>query len=449
MLGRSVGVAAASALGASAFLIPANIAPFGNDEAASAPAVLNAKQSIVQLPCSECAFTKKQLGKAEDVEDVESVEDEVWAMGSANSIVVNLSVSEDGQKLQVNGETIYPMNFQLESMLAQKIYVNQVASSASVEEIESGKATTVPLEVTGSGVSVHEEEAVTPEGHTIIPIKHSIFELERQPVSLDDVHIKILKTVGGELFIAHVSTEGHHVLPHPSDFFAPPKWAKEMEDEVISILSHPHKGHHGPPHESSSHQECKNLPATLCKLKTMLEDRLMTMRQGHLSKGSFKKGGCHGGKGKGGRPFGGRLPTHIRPHFLRIGQDGDETPRHHGRPHHMRPHGHHDGHHHHKHHFMHSLTHGLLAVLIPTMAGIAVGMVVSLVGLCLGSLISFLWIKLYRGGRRGYESVRLEEEDVVEDADIEKKSFVVLETSEPLPVYEEAPSYEEVQTEQK
>ncbi|PIA94610.1 hypothetical protein CB0940_07981 [Cercospora beticola] len=441
MFGRSVGIVAASALGATAFLIPANVASLSKGPSADlTPVALNAKQQVLQLPCPECAFSKPQQERIQDLEELEDGEQEFRIQGGANSIVVNLTISEDGQKLQVNGETIYPLG--LESILAQRIYVKQVASSASIEDIESGKARATPLEVTGSGVSVHEEEVVSEEGHKLVTVKHSIFELERQPVTLDEVNIKLLTTVNGELFLAHVTSEGQRPT-HPEfpDFFAPPKWAqdmekemskdmKEMEDEFMSILPHPHP--HGPADHAGEQKECRHLPATLCKMRIMLEDQLKSMR-----KGAFKKLGCHGRKGKG---F-----AHIRPHFLRIGQDGEG---HHGRPHHMRPHGHH---HHHKHHFMHSFARGVVAVLVPTMAGLAVGMIVSLVGLFIGRLISFLWIHFYRGGRRGYQSVSLddEEEIVEEEDDMEKKSYVVLEQSEPLPVYEEAPAYEEIEKEEK
>ncbi|CAK1364279.1 unnamed protein product [Cercospora beticola] len=441
MFGRSVGIVAASALGATAFLIPANVASLSKGPSADlTPVALNAKQQVLQLPCPECAFSKPQQERIQDLEELEDGEQEFRIQGGANSIVVNLTISEDGQKLQVNGETIYPLG--LESILAQRIYVKQVASSASIEDIESGKARATPLEVTGSGVSVHEEEVVSEEGHKLVTVKHSIFELERQPVTLDEVNIKLLTTVNGELFLAHVTSEGQRPT-HPEfpDFFAPPKWAqdmekemskdmKEMEDEFMSILPHPHP--HGPADHAGEQKECRHLPATLCKMRIMLEDQLKSMR-----KGAFKKLGCHGRKGRG---F-----AHIRPHFLRIGQDGEG---HHGRPHHMRPHGHH---HHHKHHFMHSFARGVVAVLVPTMAGLAVGMIVSLVGLFIGRLISFLWIHFYRGGRRGYQSVSLddEEEIVEEEDDMEKKSYVVLEQSEPLPVYEEAPAYEEIEKEEK
>jgi hypothetical protein len=76
------------------------------------------------------------------------------------------------------------------------------------------------------------------------------------------------------------------------------------------------------------------------------------------------------------------------------------------------------------------------------MAGITMGMFVSLIGMLVGRLISFLWIKFGRGGQRGYASVAQSEQDT-ESAE---KGIVLVENDvdeEPLPKYEDAPSYDE------
>lgn len=436
MFGRQAGVVSftACALGASAFLIPATIS---NDEAGAltinSPAALNAKQLALQLPCSECAFASKNEEQIDDVE-----EGLVWIQGGANSVVVNFTISEDGERLDVNGETIYPMNYQAERLLAQRIYVNQVPSGSSVEDIEMGTVRTTPLEVTGSGVSVLSEEIVSPEGLSLIPIKYTIFDLEMQPVSLDAIEVKLLKTEAGELFIAHAEAV-EQARPRPDDFFGPPP--EGMPEDFLFPGIHDHHKERPGPH-SHKEKECNMLPTALCKFRNMVEDKIMGMR-----KHGWSKGDCQGLKG--GKMHGGKLPTHIRPHFLRPDQDG-ARPHHHGRPHHMRPHANHHGHH--KHHFMHSFTRGLAAVLIPTMAGVAVGMAVSLVGLLVGRLIGFLWIKLYRGGRRGYESIRLEEEPAEGGKlEIEKSTLIIEEEreAEELPAYELAPSYDETVKETK
>ena len=92
---------------------------------------------------------------------------------------------------------------------------------------------------------------------------------------------------------------------------------------------------------------------------------------------------------------------------------------------------------------MHAFAKGLVAVLIPVMAGIAVGMTVSLVGLLVGRAIAFLWIKFARGGKRGYASVA-QDELTAEEGDMEKEA-----EEEAPPMYENAPSYEEVEKEQR
>jgi hypothetical protein len=70
------------------------------------------------------------------------------------------------------------------------------------------------------------------------------------------------------------------------------------------------------------------------------------------------------------------------------------------------------------------------------------GMFVSLIGMLVGRLISFLWIKFGRGGQRGYASVAQTEQDT-ESAE---KGIVLLENDvdeESLPKYEDAPAYDE------
>jgi hypothetical protein len=466
-MSRTAGILAfsACALGASAFLTPPGVALASNDLALTA-SPLNAKAFALQIPCSECVFSPKK----DEIQD-EAEDDVFWITGGANSVVLNFTVSEDGERLALNGEDIYPMEFLAESLA--KLHVDQVPSTTTWEDIQSGNARSTPLQLTGSGVTIDSEEEISPEGDVMIAIKHTIFELEEQPVSIDAVSIKLLKTSDGELLIAHVETVER--LPPPPeeelDRFLPPieEIMNEFEENSKSSpRPHHHKGHKGhkghkdhKDHEDdeddedkdedededhkgshSEHhgysKECGMLPTALCKLKNAIEAKVHGMKTG------MKKGGCHGGKGKVRPPHIGKLPGHIRPHFMRPEHDGEAPPpRHHGRPHHMRPHG--QQRHHHDKGFMHSFSSGFTAVLIPTLAGIAVGMTVSLLGLLVGRLISFLWIKLYRGGRRGYASVALD--DTVDESEnekevISKKSVMLEEDVEALPAYEQAPAYE-------
>ncbi|CAK3998326.1 Hypothetical predicted protein [Lecanosticta acicola] len=443
MLGRTAGVFTACALGASAFLLPPNVASADGDDDSVGPLALSGvhtKSLAFQLPCSECAFS---FNKDEKIEGIDNdAEGYLFIQGGANSVVVNFTVSEDGDKLEVNGGTIYPFGL-MDIMQSPKVYISQVPASASMEEIEAGTVKTTQLEVTGHGVSIRDEQVVSPEGDVLVPITVDIFEIEGQPVSLDEISVQLVKTGMGELLIAHGEIhEQDRPRPEffgpgpedmPEDFFPPPPPppGHEMPDTDMARPSF------GKP-EFAHGKDCGVLPAPICRLKSLVESKIDSMRHGMHG----MRKGCHGGKG--GRPHMGKLPGHIKPHFLKDRPD-DERPHHHGRPHHMRPHGHHG---HHRHHFMHAFTRGLAAVLLPTMAGIAVGMTVSLVGLLVGRLIGFFWIKFYRGGRRGYARVALDETtaDAVDD---EKEVVESAKDLEAPPVYEEAPAYEEAVGQEK
>lgn len=392
MLARAAGVVAlsASALSASAFLIPAGIVEATHDglaALAAAPDALPAKQWALQLPCSECAFPPGQ----ENIEDVGS-DNDVSIQGGANSIVVDFTISEDGQQLQLNGEAIYPVGFQVNNMLAQRIHVDQVPSSASWEDIMEGKAKTMPLAVTGSQVSTMEDGTASPEGHMLIPVKYTIFELEQQPVSLYEVSIQLLKTASGELFIANLA----------------------------GVKA-------APPQEHGVEKECRMLPLSLCRLRNMFEDKIARIKNGGLMQhglnNATKKGGCHGQVG--GRPHGGMAL--VEPSLSAHNTAGSRK---HDRPRHERPHGHHHGH-----RWLHSFLSGLVTVLVPTLAGVAVGISVSIAGLLICRIVAFLWTKFYRGGRQGYQRVQIDERFAAH-MENEKTPFLVDEEKEPLPAYE-------------
>ena len=410
MIGRSVGIITACALGASAFLLPPGIDTESNDKTDIAVSVLNPKHQIIELPCSSCAFPPKQEEVTEEGED-----DLFFIQGGANNLLLNFSISEDGQALELNGQAIYPPHFHRETFLERHMWsVEQIAASTSRQEIEAGNYKGTPLRITGSGLKVAGENPVSPNGDMLVPIRWHLFSLEDQPMTVDEVSIKLLKMDNGELLILELSP-----AQGPSDM---------AMDFPFGIPSPPgpefHR--HGPP------KDCNMLPAPLCRFKNMLESKIQGMKDG-------KFGGCTGRKG--GPPN--KLPSHIKgPHFGPHGLEGGRPEHHHGRPpHHMRPHGHHG--HHHRHHFMHAFAKGLVAVLIPVMAGIAVGMTVSLVGLLVGRAIAFLWIKFARGGKRGYASVA-QDELTAEEGDMEKEA-----DEEAPPMYENAPSYEEVEKEQR
>ena len=404
MLRRSVGISAVCALGASALILPPGIA--NNGDHALAPSIVNPRQRLIQLPCPACAFSSK----GENVEGEGDSEESVWIQGGANNIALNFTVSDDGERLELNGERIHPsrLSSKFHGLESPELYAIQVPASASEVEIALGQARTVPVEITGWQSMLKEETPIVgSKGDAILKFEFNILSLGPQPMDLDGVAIHLFRTADGELLILRLDS-----VPNRPFFSIPPP---------------------GPPPPTSGMpdmKECKMLPTSLCKLKNMLDSKVDAITHGRFGPGrpcpDFKDKPHH-------------LPTHISPHL-----DFEAPPQyHHGRPHHERPYGHHH-HRHHGHHGrppIHSFARSIIAVLIPVMAGITVGLIVSLLGLLVGRLIGFFWTKLARGNSRGYAT--LPQNDLLAE---EGKILLTHENIEPLPVYEDAPAYEEKET---
>lgn len=401
MLGRTVGALAALSLGANAILLPPGISKISDSRNDALGLAIDPKSQAIKIPCSSCAFPSPQESAQEEGDD-----DIVWIQGGAKDVLFNFSVADNDKDLLLNGVKVYPVD----ELLMGQPTVGQVHSSASLADIKKNPEQVRPLEVSSSGMEVRKE-IISPANDMLVNIDYQVSHLESQPMAIDGVEIKLIEAQDGTLMI--VSLEPTAMKP-------------------LFELSP----------SAPADKECSMLPATLCKWKSMVEDKVS----------SFKPGMPHPFGGCGGRRPPHRLPGHIRPHFDKP-VDGEERPgRHHphgpdGHPHHHHgPHGmHHGPHHHRHHHILPAFVRAFVAVLIPVMAGITMGMFVSLVGMLVGRLISFLWIKFGRGGQRGYASVAQSEEGTETG---EKGVLVVQEVTvheEPLPKYEDAPAYEERQ----
>jgi len=417
MLGRNIGLAAASALGASAFLIPTGIAPSDTKAATFAAfSIVNPKNQVLRVPCSACLFP---YNKDESVkEEAEGTEDGWFHIQSAsNDVILNFTVS-DAQTLELNGATVYTAK---NDFRAPTIFVDQVPSSASNVEIENGAAARVSLEMTGLAVGVSSDDS-SPSGDGVISLSVSPLQLESLNVKFDEVTVELLRTVEGELLILNVE----HV---PSRFNDLDLFKPAPGGEV----------------EEVEEQPC----GPFCRIKGAIESKIHDLKSFAHSKSSGKKPGCGGRR----RPVpGGKLPSHIKPGFLHPEvqhhaeqEDKPLPPFFNGRPHHFgHPHGHHG---HHRHHgFFHHFVRGALAVAVPILAGVAVGMFISVASLLIGRFVGFLWTTFVRGGRRGYESVSLDDDECVlgvADISDEKVVYVAEADLEAPPVYENAPAYEE------
>ena len=399
MYRRSAGFFAC-ALGASALILPPGIAPASNDNDGPLPSIVNPKSQLIQLPCPACAFSSNE----ESVEDKKDFDDLFWIQGGANDVVLDFSVSDDGLALQLDGHAIYAPSSQSNALLrGERIHVLQVPASSSHDE--SDEARKISLEITSLGLSTEAEVRASPEGEMIVQLQLHVMGLQGVFMQLDGVRIHLLKTKAGELLILRLD-----IVP----------------DKTFNPLSGwPDSSSSPPTSDVSNAKECNGLPIAFCKFRDMVEDKIESFRSGHYEH----------------PPFGdsdGLPPLHINPHNL----DFDSPPPHrHGRPHHFRPHGEYD--HHHGPPDFHSLTRSVISILIPVMAGITVGLLVSLLGLLVGRIIGFLWLRLYPNKRRKQSRHRHRRDySRVEEG----KIMLYDDGPEPLPLYEDAPAYEEIET---
>lgn len=404
MLGRTVGALAALSLGANAILLPPGISKISDSRAGALEFALDPKSQAVKVHCSGCVFPSPQQESTLEKGD----DDIVWIQGGSKDVLFNFSIADNDKDLLLNGVKIYPVDG---GFAFDEPTVGQVSSSASLASIKSNPEQITPLRVSSAGMRVHEE-TISSLNDRLVVINYQIGQLESQPMAIDAVNLKLLKGAEGSLMIISADAA-------PSEH-----------------------GSNGTP-LTGLPKECGMLPASLCKWKSAVEDKIS----------NFKPSMPHALGGCGGRKDPHRLPGHIKPHFdmhpdFETRPDGPHPhgPDAHPRPHHPHGphghHGHHGPHHHRHHHFLPAFVHAFVAVMIPVMAGITMGMFVSLIGMLVGRLISFLWIKFGRGGQRGYASVAQSEEGT-ENAE---KGIVLLENhvdEESLPKYEDAPSYEE------
>merc|ERR1712029_1010784 len=244
MIGRTVGITAACALGASALILPPGIAPEHREQ-------LSDLSTTIHDPKTQ-------------------IHDLFWIQGGAKSLVLNFTVSEDGKALQLNGGNIYPPTFQQDGLFEQQpVYVKQVPAESGLLDIKANKLSrSADLEVTAYGVKEGEKQAISPNGDMLVPVKLDIFGLENQFMhSLDEVALNLLLTGDGELLIMSVDSKpASENPPHGLGFLPipPPPPPHHDHDGIDSFPVPGPPGHfHGPPpHQMHGFEpkECTMLP---------------------------------------------------------------------------------------------------------------------------------------------------------------------------------------------
>lgn len=411
MVRRVIGtVAAASALTANAFLIPPGTQSIDNTPHVQ---IINTEWQAVKLPCPDCVLPSR---KSESVTD----DADFFIQGGANSLLVNVTTLFEGRAIGLPND--YPLYPPLASF--NKATVDMVSSEASLIDLQKTADRRHTVKVSADSMFMSEEK-VDPKGNAIIHIKYHIISVDNHPVTVDAIEVTCLKDSEDKLMLISAQP-----LAGPSTIF----------DALTPTAPRPPV------------KAVCSLPPLVCQWRDFVEAKVAALRQ-NMPKHFGMRTGCAGRKGtqQGSKhPWADEngdvhLPSHIRPHLPHFAADAGKPNGHrgmNGRPHHRPESGHrgqhgHHGHHRHHHHSFHAIVRGFLMILVPIFLGITMGMAVSIVGMIIGRLIAFVWIRFVRGGQRGYASVRLSEEDAeIADAHAE-------EHDEPLPVYEDAPAYEE------
>jgi len=225
------------------------------------------------------------------------------------------------------------------------------------------------------------------EGLSLIPVDFTVLAIDRRPVKVNTISLKLIQPPHGGLVIVHT-------------------------EEI-------------PFERTPGAETCEGArPWSMCRLKAIFMARLKSMKEATKDKTEQVQGwvkqktGCGNGQGRHG--------FWRHPHPPHAGE------------HH--PHRHHGHHGHHEHHRVGNMLHSTFRFfVIPAILGIIGGLAASAIGMLVGQAIVLIWVRAYRNSQRG--PLHVVEEEVTVETD--EKDELMKPEDEPLPAYEDAPKYEE------
>lgn len=313
----------------------------------------------------------------------------------------DFKVSEDGKQLNVNGYSIYP------KMDDQNLKISQVPTDIPYEVLTTSlhDVTTELQPVSYNGR--YRTYSTPGETTELIELDLTVLSLREHSINPGRVHVRLFKgdnkdtgTTG--LFIDSVTVRPSHQPPAGLNIKGGPNkfvhlWGPEDTDAQWA----------GSPHDSDTLSSIKIGPSKIWRFRSQ------SITVPSVAGGNMYVYGIR----PWGRPHGchGRQRSHPVDHHseaLRL--------------------------------VMHFGQQALEIIVIPLFIGLAAGLAASIIGLVLGTFVGWLWIKIFRGGRRGNVSA---EADTMEESEIgiasdEKKHLIVegeeVDDEEPLPVYEES-----------
>ena len=354
-----------------AFLIPGEITTKDLPKANFLPVSYETNSQTLSLDCSTCPFALKSQrdGTHEWTNDVESE--------------LEMTIDTDGKAISFNGVPFYPTN----SILPPLLYVSQSkkdGQSSNMEGYDGNLRLSYSME--------YDEKRV--EDRSLITMVMTVMGLDGEMVHVDNVKITVVKQEDGTVGLS---------LIYPS-----PK----PKANILQFLLHSVEP--VPIDPNSPDAKCETI---MCRFFTKVVTGMAKAKASAKSAGHKMKCFCvrcfhklvgnkehqiqphhhHQGPGKHGMPHRlpdgtMELPTHIQ----------------------FKPHGH--GHHRHNEgaaYRVHTILRSTFkVVLVPILIGIAFGMAASAIGMLVGQVVVFLWMK-YRGTARkaAYQPLDTDDKD--------------------------------------
>lgn len=396
----SLGLTATLALAANGFMIPSTMSlPKNSQDITEMLASQTSSTRIVKLRCPECTGMLSGYGNAGSEED--------------NSLVLYFSL-ENGDSLKLWDGLIYPKDKMADKFLPEiRVPLIDSTRAATAQELD------VSLDILYS-YHLRNDSAADGSDAKLIDMEFSLHRVDDRPVTVDTLHIRLLQGETGDLTIVDIV----QVPNNKSE----PAHGQDSPEAGFSIL----------PIDKDNMDEfsCVGNTAFFCRVKSAFAAKIAALRA------SMRQGRpCGGLRGKKHIPQvkGGMDNFHFRTWRFPVPasmparesqtQPGQIDP-------HFRHHngGHRGGHHGPRRVFRHTVfavQRFFLGVIVPVLIGIAAGMTASLLGMVVGSLIVFVWIKVVRRGKRGNASqsnvraeegaIALEEEQkgLIDDAECE------------------------------
>ncbi|KAF2423755.1 hypothetical protein EJ08DRAFT_652515 [Tothia fuscella] len=372
----SIALCGSLAVAASALMIPSTVSleTVDSSNKHGSLSLIDPYTQILQVGCPGCAFAQSSTDGVV-----------LWTQGVEHNLLLNISVGEQPETLELNGVRFYPPILSLTTEPPVP-YISQVPAGHSLVEIkENADLTSKPLRLTAWSFHSGTSHTVNESGEEILTIVLQLNALERQPVSVPDITITALKNTDAQLMLLKIET-----LQRP---------------------------------EAAG--ECKDWPL-LCKWRGIIADRLQRL----------KSKGCHKRPHQVHGP-----PPHNLHHGPNSHHDGAGAMEHHGPNHHT-----HGGHRQHRHHasllrVLVTIKNVIARIALPIAIGIVVGLLTFHIGMALGGLAIFMYCKIRP--QRTYAAVTLEEEEEEEeDRDLEKMAFVKDDATMSPPVYVEVEAKE-------